>query len=121
LKSKSKRRSTLIANKMVLYSKVAIENLSDILIGLISWEKHPLGVDHATKYVSDIRKVCDSLDSKAMHFNTQYADHKQYGEKVHNYKRNKQTNWYIIYNLDHFGNVFGQRIISNYVTIADAE
>jgi hypothetical protein len=74
---------------MVLFSQFAINNLSDILTGLISWKKHPLEVKHALKYVSDIRQVCDKLDIKAFHFNTRFTIHKRYGEKVHTYKRNK--------------------------------
>ena len=106
---------------MVFYSRAAITNLSDILTGLIGWEKHPLEVEHANKYVSDIRIICDSLDTKTIHFNTQYSTHKRYGEKVHNYRRSKQTNWYIIYNLDQHGNVYIQRILSNHTTIAETK
>jgi hypothetical protein len=46
---------------MVLFSKVAITNLSDILTGLIGWKKHPLEVEHAMKYVSEIRRVCGNV------------------------------------------------------------
>ena len=101
---------------MVLFSKVAITNLSDILTGLIGWKKHPLEVEHAMKYVSEIRRVCETLDTKTFHFNVLYASHKRFGEKVHTYRRNKNTIWYIIYNLDHHENVYIQRIISNYNT-----
>ncbi|MDD2798107.1 MAG: hypothetical protein PHV20_05895 [Bacteroidales bacterium] len=87
------------------------------MIGLITWNKHPLEVAHASEYVADIRKVCDSLDTKSVHFNTQFRLHKQYGDKVHNYRRNKHTNWYIIYNIDSFGNIYIERIISNYLTL----
>ena len=104
---------------MVFYSQVAINNFSEILIGLITWKKHPLSVEHANKYVSDMRNVCDTLDKKAIHFNTRYNIHKRYGEKVHTYKRNKQTVWYIIYNLDQHSNVYIQRILSNHTTIAE--
>ena len=106
---------------MVLFSQFAIQNLSDILTGLISWKKHPLAVEHAIKYVSEIRNVCDSLDNKSFHFNAQYPSHKRYGEKVHTYRRSKQTNWYIIYNLDKHGNIFIQRILSNHNTIAETK
>jgi hypothetical protein len=106
---------------MVLFSHIAIINLSDILIGLLSWKKHPLEVEHALKYVSDIRQICDRLDTKAYHFNTQFAIHKRYGEKVHTYRRNKNTIWYIIYNLDQHGNVYVQRIISNHNTKSESD
>ena len=104
---------------MVFYSQVAKSNLSDILTGLISWQKHPLEISHALKYVSEIRQVCDQLDTKSFHFNTRFALHKRYGEKVHTYRRNKNTVWYIIYNLDQHGNAYIQRIISNYNTITE--
>lgn len=104
---------------MVFYSEVSIANLSEILIGLITWPKHPLSVDHAEKYVTEIRIVCDALDSKIFHFNTQFTLHKSYGNKVHTYRKSKQTSWYIIYNLDRHGNVYIQRILSNHTTTID--
>jgi hypothetical protein len=104
---------------MVLYSKASIENLSEILIGLINWPRHPLSVEHAEKYVTEIRFVCDELDSKIFHFNTQITLHKNYGNKVHTYRRSKQTCWYIIYNIDRHGNVYIQRILSNHTTIIE--
>ena len=104
---------------MVFYSQQAIENLSDILTGLVSWKKHPLAIEHAIKYVSDIRMTCDKLATRTLHINAQFPTHKRYGQKVYNYKRNKQTIWYIIYNLDQHGNVYIQRIISNHLTAVD--
>ena len=104
---------------MVYYSFKAIEDLSDILTGLVCWVNHPLAIEHAIKYVSDIRMTYDKLHTKSFHFNTQFPAHKQYGQKVYNYKRNKRTNWYIIYNLDHHGNVYIQRIITNHITAVD--
>ena len=101
---------------MVLYSKTAIENLTDILIGLINWPKHPLSVEHAENYVAEIRFVCDELDTKSFHFNTRFALHKSCGSKVHTYRKNKQTSWYIIYNLDRNANVYIERILSNHNT-----
>ena len=77
---------------MVFYSQQTIEDLSNILIGLVSWAKHPLAIEHAKKYVSDIRMTCDKLDTRTLHFNAQFPTHKRYGQKVYNYKRNKQTN-----------------------------
>ena len=106
---------------MVFFSQSAINNLADILNGLIIWKKHPLSIEHANKYVSDIRGICDTLDLKSFHFNIQYSLHKRMGEKVHTYRRSKQTNWYIIYNLDRHGNVYIQSIISNHSTIAEAK
>lgn len=101
---------------MVFYSKISIQNLTDILIGLIKWPKHPLSKEHAEKYVSEIRLICDSIDKKTFHFNTKYTLHKSYGNKVYAYRKNKQTCWYIIYNIDIHRNVYIQRILSNHTT-----
>jgi hypothetical protein len=106
---------------MVIYSLKSIDDLTAILFGLRNWTKHIISDEHALDYVDDISGICDKLDRKAFHFNTRYSIHKQYGEKVHTYRRSKQTNWYIIYNLDPHGNVYIQRIISNYSTIAETE
>jgi hypothetical protein len=101
---------------MVFYSKTSIQNLSEILIGLINWPKHPLSKEHAEKYVSEIRSICDALDRKIFHFNTKYALHKSFGNKVYTYRKSKQTSWYIIYNIDSHRNVYIQRILSNHTT-----
>ena len=103
---------------MVIYSLTAIDDLTDILFGLRNWTKHLISDEHALNYVDDISDICDKLDSKTFHFNTRYSIHKRYGEKVHTYRRSKKTVWYIIYNLDQHGNVYIQKIISNYKTIA---
>lgn len=101
---------------MVYYSYPAKMDLSNILTGLMEWPKHPLETEHALQYVDDIFAVCDSLDMKIYHANTVYPVHKLYGSKVYTYKRNRQTTWYIIYNLDRHGNVFINKIMSNYQT-----
>jgi len=106
---------------MVFYSNAAREDLKNIFDGLLTLSKHQLEYNHVILYHNDIVDICDSLDSKTIHFNTQYSTHKRYGEKVHNYRRNKQTNWYIIYNLDQHGNVYIQRILSNHTTIAETK
>jgi len=103
---------------MVIYSLSAINDLTTILFGLRNWTKHLISDEHALNYVDDISDVCDKLDRKTFHFNTRYTIHKRYGEKVHTYRRSKQTIWYIIYNLDQHGNVYIQKILSNYSTIA---
>ena len=103
---------------MVYYSRQAKIDLSGILIGLMKWDKHPLEPKHALKYVDDIYAICANLDRKVYHANAVYSTHKLYGSKVHPYKRNQQTTWYIIYNLDLHGNVFINKIISNYQTSA---
>ncbi len=106
---------------MVFYSNSARLDLKNIFDGLLYWSKIQLEYNHVVKYHNKIIDVCDSLDTKSFHFNTQYPSHKRYGEKVHTYRRSKQTNWYIIYNLDKHGNIFIQRIFSNHNTIAETK
>lgn len=101
---------------MVFYSKSARNDLRNIFDGLLSWSKHKLEYNHVVLYHNEILTICNSLDSKAYHFNSLLPLHKSFGQKVHNYRRNKQTNWYIIYNLDQHGNIYIQRILSNHIT-----
>jgi len=101
---------------MVIYSSQAINDLTNILLGLRKWVKHYISDEHALSYVDDISDVCDLIDSKVFHFNAQFPEHKRFGDKAHTYRRNKQTIWYIIYNLDPHGNVYIQRIFSNHIT-----
>lgn len=101
---------------MVIYSIKSIDDLTNILYGLRHWRKHFISDEHAISYVDTITEICDSLDTKTFHFNPRYSVHKRFGDKVHTYRRNKSTIWYIVYNLDQYGNVYIQRIISNHNT-----
>lgn len=102
---------------MVYFSKIAKQDFRNIIFGLANWKKHPLEYKHAIEYVSNIRQVCETLDKKTFHSNTQYIIHNRYGEKVYKYRRNKSTTWYIIYNFDKENNiVYIEKIISNYLT-----
>ena len=101
---------------MVFYSKNSRIDLKNIFDGLLTWSKHSLEYNHVVNYHNHILDICNSLDTKSFHFNTQFQIHKRFGEKVHTYRRNKQTHWYIIYNLDPHGNVYIQRIFSNHTT-----
>lgn len=101
---------------MVFYSEIADNDLSEILIGLISWKKHPLERSHAIEYVHDIISVCNSLDTKVFHAKSTYESHKYYGENVHRYRRSSHTMWYIIYDKDCYGNIFVNKIMSNHTT-----
>jgi hypothetical protein len=101
---------------MVYINEVARKDLYNILVGLANWEKHPLELEHAEEYVDDITDICYTLDSQLYHANTVYPIHKCYGSKVYKYKRNPNTTWYIIYNLDKYDNVFVNKIISNHLT-----
>jgi hypothetical protein len=103
---------------MVYYSPSARKDLGNILYGLLLWPKHPLEPEHAKQYVRDIEKTCRTLDNKFYHKKVLYSTHRLYGEFVHTYKRNKNTSCYIIYNIDFFNDVFIERIMNNYLTIA---
>jgi len=101
---------------MVFYSLTAKEDLKNIFDGLLSWPKHNLEYKHVVEYHADILDICDSLDSKSFHFNAHFPGHKRFGDKVFTYRRNRQTCWYIIYNVDPHGNIYIQRIFSNHTT-----
>lgn len=79
---------------MVFYNQTADDDLTNnILIGLISWKKHPLEREHAIEYVQDIVAACNTLDTKSIHFNATYKLHRRYGKKVHRYRRGGTTQW----------------------------
>jgi hypothetical protein len=103
---------------MVFYSIQADSDLDEILEGLLTWRKHTLTRGFCLSYISNLVDVCDNLDTKTIHFNTVYEAHKRYGDKVHKYVHNKNTTWYIIYDIDLSNNVFIKKIISNHVTVS---
>jgi hypothetical protein len=87
------------------------------LIGLASWEKHPLEYEHAMQYVSDMRKEADNICKKSFHRNCVYDIHKKYGNKIQVYRRNKQTQWNLIYNWEKFSRIaYVNKILNNYLT-----
>ena len=103
---------------MVFYSIQADDDLDEILEGLLTWQKHTLSREFCLSYISDLLDVCDSLDAKTSHINTVYETHKRFGDKVHKFVRNRNTTWYIIYDIDLSNNVFINKIISNYLTVS---
>jgi hypothetical protein len=102
---------------MVYYSNQAEKDLDDILDGLLTWQKQVLTREFCLNYISDIIDICDSLNTQMFHFEAVYETHKRYGKKVHKYSRNKNTLWYIIYDIDSYNNVYINKIINNYLTI----
>jgi hypothetical protein len=102
---------------MVIFNSFFEDNLVSILYGLLTWKKHFINFEHARSYLNDIRVECYSLNSKTHHFKTTNPEHIKYGSKIHTYKRNKQTQWYIIYNVDINGNILINHITSNHTTI----
>ena len=105
------------ATSMVYYSKQTDNDLDEILAGLLTWQKHTLTREFCLNYVSDIIDICEGLAYKSFHADAVYEIHKRYGKKVHKYSRNKNTTWYIIYNVTASNDIFIEKIISNYLTV----
>jgi hypothetical protein len=101
---------------MVFINRQAKVDLDNIVIGMLKWTKIILTVPIVMKYVDDIVDICYKLDKIPVHILCKYELHKKYGKFVYNYKRNKKTNWYIIYNKDKNNNVFVNKILNNYIT-----
>jgi len=107
---------------MVLFSNKANQDLDDIYEGLLNWKKIHLERTSVINYVLDIIDVCASIDKTNYHANAQFEVHKKYGKKVFNYILNKNTTWYIIYDIDLASNtIYIQHITSNHVTITESE
>jgi len=102
---------------MVYYSIQADFDLDEILDGLLNWERISLTRDFCHHYIADIIDVCESLDMKTFHADAKYESHKRHGVYAYPYKRNSNTTWYIIYDIDLSGNILIKKIISNYQTI----
>ena len=103
---------------MVFISTQAKIDLDTIVIGLLEWNKVELSVDETMQYVDDIVAVCYQLDLFGHHHKATYNDHLKYGVYSYPYRRNKQTIWYIIYDIDTNNDVFVNKIISNHTTIS---
>jgi len=103
---------------MVFVNRHAKVDLDNIVAGLLEWDKVNLSVPEVMQYVDDIADVCYKLDDLIYHRHAIYKDHLKYGEYVYPYKRNKNTTWYIIYNMDSFNNIYVNKIISNHMTVS---
>ena len=77
----------------------------------------PLSFEDAHKYIDDIVNFAYSIAFKAIHVNCFYDEHKRYGAKVARYDRNKYTQYYIIYNINEYDDIYIERIITNHITI----
>ena len=103
---------------MVYISIQAKIDLDNIVINLLEWEKIVLSVSEVLQYVDDIVDICYKLELLIYHQKAKYNEHLIYGKYSYPYKRNKNTTWYIIYDIDKFNNIFIRKIISNYLTIS---
>ncbi|MDR3219813.1 MAG: hypothetical protein LBU22_12710 [Dysgonamonadaceae bacterium] len=77
-----------------------------------------LTYEDAIDYKNDIVTFALSLRNRIRHIACVYEIHKQYGSKVARYDRNKNTQYYIIYNVDTEGNIYVERIMTNHITIS---
>jgi len=103
---------------MVFIKRQAKIDLDNIVVGLLEWKKITLSVAEVMKYVDDIADICNQLESSVYHCHAKYKEHLKYGKYSYPYKRNKNTTWYIIYDIDSNNNVFVNKIISNYLTVS---
>ncbi len=104
-------------NNVIIAERVFVE-MKNIFYALTHWKKGALEEDAAHHYVEDIIREIYSIPEKFYHSNAVYPEHKKYGNKVHKYRRNAHTTWYIIYNTDSYNNIFVNKIISNHTTTA---
>jgi hypothetical protein len=83
-----------------------------------SKNKPPLTYEEAHNYIDDIADFALSLGERMYHINCVYEIHKRYGKKTARYDRNKNTQYYIIYDLDEEKDIiYVERLISNHITI----
>ena len=102
----------------VIFSAQSEHDLSDIVTGLLLWEKVTITEEEALRYVDDIYFIAYTIPTLLYHQKCKYEIHRQCGEYNLKYRRNNRTTWYIIYDIDVYSNdVLIQRIISNYKTI----
>ena len=104
--------------KRVFFNEQSEQDLSDIVIGLLLWTKISITEEEAFRYADDIYFAAQSIPDLLHHKKCQYNIHRQYGKYQLNYKRNRRTTWYIIYDIEpNSGNILINKIISNYKTI----
>ena len=108
-------------NKLVIISqgfRDDLENCFDSLMFPKFKNRPPLTYEEAHNYIDDIADLALLLGEKKRHADCVYEIHKQYGGKVIRYDRNKNTQYYIIYDLDEEKNIIHiKRLIANHVTI----
>ena len=105
---------------MVFFNESALDDIERIFIGLLEWRtkdnQQPfMTFDEVWSYRNDLFNVGNSLDSLLYDIKARFEQHKQYGQFVHRYDRNKRTQWYFIYDRTE-RNIYINKIISNYLT-----
>jgi len=102
---------------MVLINDKAKSDLENILNGLLVWKRFELSRDFVMEYLLDIVEVCYTIDKFSFHSRSTYELHKKFGKYVYCYKKNQNTSWYIIYNINEKGIIFVEKIINNHLTV----
>jgi hypothetical protein len=102
---------------MVFVSEQAYYDLDDILENLLRWQKFELEAAFCYSYVNSLRGYCLQIDRLSVHLKSKYLSHQRYGVYTAVYTRNARTKWYIIYDVDEFGNAYIRKIMNNYLTI----
>lgn len=100
---------------MLVFTPQAIEDLSQILAGLISFRiggaiEPALTIEHANAIYDEILDHINSISSQPFHQRNTFQSLEKYGDYVYSYKRNR-TNWYAFY--DKAGDDYIVRRISN--------
>jgi hypothetical protein len=100
----------------VFLSKQAVQDLKTIFQGLISWSKGALELPHALRYVNEIENACYALGNKPIHLRSRFLVHQHFGTYVFRFRRNRQTTWYIVYDIAPNGTILVNKILSNHTT-----
>ena len=99
---------------MAVYIKQrAVNNIKNIFTRLVLGKSFVLPYGEAQAYVNDIEDECYAIEKCSFHYNAVRAEHYKFGQKVHTYKRNEQTEWYFIYDIDKHDNIIVKRIMCN--------
>jgi hypothetical protein len=102
---------------MVFVSEQGRDDINGIFYSLLHWQKIELEEAFCHSYVSDILDFVLQVDGLSVHLKSKYLSHQRYGTYTAVYTRNARTNWYIIYDVDEFGNAYIRKIMNNYLTI----
>jgi flavin-binding protein dodecin len=99
---------------MIYFKKRANNNLYRLVLKLIGLKGKPHSLDEAIAYMLDIKNACQTIETLTYHRNTTRAEHVKFGKKVHAYKRNFQTTWYIIYDIADNQDIIIKKILCNH-------